>query len=359
MDILVCGAGVTGSLYAAWLHRAGHNVTILARGQRLSDIRQHGIVLDDQYRGARTVDYVPVVERLSTDSKYDLVLVMVRKNQVSDLLPVLAGNQHTPNILFLMNNAAGPAEMIEALGYERVLLGFPGVGGVREGYTVRCVAGTQRRKPQTVFGEPCGLLTPRLDEIAAVLTEAGFRPVVSKNIDAWLKAHVAVVSPMANALYMCAGDNYRLARTRDGIVLMIRAMREGFRVLRARGVPIIPSYVGVLKWMPEPVLVALLSRLLNTRGAELAMAGHARAARDEMRCIADEFRALVHKTDVQTPAIDILYSYIDPGTAPVRPGSARIPLDWRPVWTALGVLGGAALGIGLLSRLVLRRKVDG
>ncbi|HEY3366174.1 MAG TPA: 2-dehydropantoate 2-reductase N-terminal domain-containing protein [Symbiobacteriaceae bacterium] len=45
MRILVFGAGVLGSLYAAKLQESGHDVTILARGQRLDEIAQYGIVL--------------------------------------------------------------------------------------------------------------------------------------------------------------------------------------------------------------------------------------------------------------------------------------------------------------------------
>ncbi len=47
MKILFYGAGVLGSLYAARLQEAGQEVSILARGQRLADIREHGIVLED------------------------------------------------------------------------------------------------------------------------------------------------------------------------------------------------------------------------------------------------------------------------------------------------------------------------
>ena len=40
MRILVYGAGPLGSLFAARLHAGGHQVTILARGQRLLDIKK-------------------------------------------------------------------------------------------------------------------------------------------------------------------------------------------------------------------------------------------------------------------------------------------------------------------------------
>ncbi len=45
MKILIYGAGNIGSLYAAKLKDAGHDVTILARGARLREIREHGILL--------------------------------------------------------------------------------------------------------------------------------------------------------------------------------------------------------------------------------------------------------------------------------------------------------------------------
>jgi ketopantoate reductase len=41
--LLVFGAGVIGSIYAARLAKRGADVTLLARGQRLADIREHGI----------------------------------------------------------------------------------------------------------------------------------------------------------------------------------------------------------------------------------------------------------------------------------------------------------------------------
>src|SRR5919199_1129872 len=134
MHILVYGAGVLGSLYAARLHEAGHTITILARGQRLVDIRTHGLVLEDATTGRRTTTHVATVEQLAPEDAYDWVIVLVRKNQLPSVLPALAANRHTPNVLFMVNNAAGPDALLAALGRERVLLGFPGAGGTRAGY---------------------------------------------------------------------------------------------------------------------------------------------------------------------------------------------------------------------------------
>ena len=116
---MVYGAGPLGSLFAARLQQGGNDVSILARGQRLADLREYGIVLHDVQSDKRTVTRVNVVEALAPDDAYDLVLVVMRKNNALQILPVLAANEHTPNVLFLMNNAAGPAALVEALGAER------------------------------------------------------------------------------------------------------------------------------------------------------------------------------------------------------------------------------------------------
>jgi 2-dehydropantoate 2-reductase len=330
MKILFYGAGVLGSLYAARLQEAGQEVSILARGQRLADVRKHGIVLEDGDTGQRTTTRVNVVEQLAPDDTYDLVVVLMRKNQVSAILPDLAANQHSPSILFMNNNVAGPDEMVEALGRERVLLGFPGAAGHREGHSITFKVASGRQQP-TTFGELDGRTTPRLKQIVAAFKSAGFPVTISPNMDAWLKTHIAEVGPAANAIYLAGGDNYRLASTRDGLVLMVRAIREGYRVLRALGVPITPANHKIFDWIPEPILVALVRRLLNTKTAEIEMAGHANAARDEFKQLADDFRALARTTSVPTPAVDRLYTYLDPAVPPLSEGSAQIPPSWRSV----------------------------
>ena len=73
-NILVFGAGPLGSLLAARLHEAGHDVDILARGQRLQNLREHGIVIQEEDADEREIAYVDVVESFEPDDEYDLVL---------------------------------------------------------------------------------------------------------------------------------------------------------------------------------------------------------------------------------------------------------------------------------------------
>ncbi|MGC9399562.1 MAG: ketopantoate reductase family protein [Anaerolineae bacterium] len=354
MDILVYGAGVLGSLYAARLHAAGHKVALLARGQRLADLQEHGVVLEDALTGERTVTQVPLVTALAPDDAYELVLVIMRKNQVGAILPILAAHARTPSVLFMMNNAAGPDALVDVLGEDRVLLGFPGAAGERDGHVVRYLA--REGRPAPVIGEINGTITPRLLRIAEVLGEISSEVTCSDDIDAWLKTHVALVSPIANALYMAGGDIYRLAETRDALVLLVRGIREGFCVLRALDVPITPAKYRALDWIPEPLLLAALRRMLSTEVAELGLQRHANAARDEMQQLAEEFRLLAHEAGVHTPVLDVLCSHVVLEQYPLPPGSRQVPLDWRRVWLGLGAV--AAVGALLIAflRLGARRQ---
>lgn len=343
MKILVYGAGVLGSIFAARLHKGGHDVSLLARGQRLADLREHGIVLVDDLTGERQVRGVRLVETLAPDDAYDLVLVIMRKNQVASVLPILAVNRHTPAVAFLGNNGAGADAYVEALGRERVLMGFAGAGGYRDGYIIRHVMGTDAKPASLIIGELDGQKTARLQAIVAAFKQAGFKVRVSSDIDGWLKAHMAGVSPIADALLLAGGDNYRLARTRDGLVLMIRALRESFAVLHALKIRVEPPVLALLVRLPEPILVPLVARFMNSRMAEIALARHARTARDEMQIMGAELQALVVQSGVATPHLDQLSAYLNATTAPLPQGSHKLALHWRGALWGFALVGAVAL----------------
>jgi 2-dehydropantoate 2-reductase len=344
MKILVIGAGVLGSVYAARLQDTGHMVTVLARGQRLRALQQNGILLENEASGERTCTRVQVIDALQANDAYDLAIVLVRNNQLSSVLPALAANKGIPAILFMVNQARGPQALIEAVGEQRVLLGFPGAGGEKEGDLVRyrIVPGLVQ---QTTIGELHGRPSVRLQAIAQALRSAGFPTATCANMDAWLKTHVALVSPIANAIYLAGGSNYRLAHTRDGLVLMLRGVREGFQVVQALGLPITPARLRPLQWLPEPLLVWLLQIGFDTRPAELVLARHANAARDEMLALADEFKSLAQQTTVPTPAMDALYPYIDPEKEALAAGSHQLPVAWKESVPYL--ITGLALGVAI------------
>ncbi|MBM4029289.1 MAG: hypothetical protein FJ280_28415, partial [Planctomycetes bacterium] len=353
--VVVYGAGPLGSLFTARLLEAGHDVSLLARGQRLADLKEFGLVLVDTQTGLETVAHPRLVERLAPEDAYDLVLVIMRKNRALEILPILATNRHTPNVLFLMNNAAGPGELVEALGAKRVLMGFPMAAGYRDGHVIRYLAGGRFGKNAPIpIGEVDGLITPRLQEIGRVLASMnGFEADLRPDMDAWLKTHVALVMPsLAPAMRAAGQDNVRMAHTRDAIVLAIRASREGFSVLRALGYPIVPKSVRLFERILEPILVwGFQKRLVDPR-VRVAMLEHSEAAQDEIKHLTDEFFALKRKTTIRTPAMDHLYIYFDPASHPMPEGSAQLPLNWSFLWPVAGILLGILAIIWLLVAVI-------
>lgn len=327
MSILIYGAGNIGSIYAGLLADAGHDVSILALGERLDRIREHGVELEDSATGRHTTAWPNAVEELQPEDAYDLVIVALGKEHVSEVLPILAENRHTPAVMFMGNNAAGPGEMVDALGAERVLLGFPGAGGVPHGDRTRYVI-TSKREQSTTIGELDGTRSARIHETERVLRSAGFSVAICNEMDAWLKTHVAEILPTAGALYMAAGDPQRFARTSDAQVLLVRAIREGYRVLRALDVAITPSSHRVFRWLPEPILVSIMRRMVTSEAGAIKI-GHAQAARREMALLADEFAVLAEASSVATPAMQRLMRYIDASVEPLAEGSAELPLKWR------------------------------
>ena len=349
MKLLFFGAGVLGSFYAARLLEAGHDVSILARGRRLEELNEHGVVLQNADTGEQTTTRVRVVERLTAEDAYDLVVVIVRKNQLTSVLHALTESNATTDVLFMLNNASGTQEMVDALGRERVILGFPGAGGVLEGHVVRYLVppGWLQRAQKTTFGEPGGSMSPRLGRILRAFGEAGFPVAASPNMDAWLRTHAALLVAIGTSLAATGGDIRRLARTPDAIVLMVRALRENFGVLRKLGLPVAPGIMRVLAWLPELLLVPLMRRLLDTDTAEMGIVPHANADKNETKQLADELFELARAAAVPTPNADRLRGYLNPKTPQIPGGSAQLSVDY---------CGTRVVGLGILGAvLVLRR----
>ena len=357
MKTLIYGAGPLGSVFAARLQEAGHKVSLLARGQRLADLQEYGVVLVDVQTKKQTVTRVNVIEELKPDDAYDLVLVIMRKNRALEILPTLAANQHTPNVLFLMNNAAGPEELVKALGRAGAD-GLSDGGRLPPGARGSLPGGREPGKKAMIpIGEADGRITPRLQQVGRILASMhGFDAELRTDMDAWLKTHVALLMPsLAPAMRAAGRDNVRMAHTRDAIVLAIRAIRGGFCCVAGAGRSACPGKSASMFGIPEPILVWGFQRRLVDPSMRVAMLEHAEAAQDEIKHLADEFIALKRQTSVPTPAMDRLYAYFDPATPLMPDGSAEIPMDWREVEIGLGMLA-AAVAVLLASSWLNRRK---
>ncbi|MFC2125748.1 ketopantoate reductase family protein [Bacteroidota bacterium] len=308
MKTLIFGAGPLGSLYAHLFHKAGQDVSILARNEHYNFLKENGLVLVNEFTKEKIIEKVNVIDSLGEEDFYDLVIVIMRKNSVKHVLPVLSKNKRIQNILFMGNNTLGFDEYLHDLPEEKVLFGFPGGGGSRIDHIVHYVDTDKpngKRFP-VVIGEIDGEIKERTRQIKRLFESSAVPVKIVDDIDSWLRYHVVFVNPIAGALLKC-GDNYKLSRDKDTLRTYIRAVKEGGRMLKALGFK--KSYNTKLKlfyWFPEGFLVKILKKVFDSKFAEIAMMMHVNAAKDEMLELGDELMTLKKQTSIETPHLDEL-----------------------------------------------------
>jgi 2-dehydropantoate 2-reductase len=312
MKTLIVGAGPLGSLYALLLHKAGNDVTLLARNEHYDYLKENGVVLYNEFTKEKMTEKVKIVDTLNEDDAYDLIIVIMRKNSLKNVLPLLSKNKKSKNYLFMGNTASGFSDYLESLPKEKVLFGFPGAGGSRINHVVHYVDSEKPggNRMGITLGEIDGQTKERTVQIRSLFESAGVPVKIVEEMDSWLKYHVAFVHPIAGAL-LKAGNNYKLAQDKDTIRTYLRAVKEGGRVLKALGYK--RSYnikLRLFYLLPEFLVIKILKQVFNTKFAEVAMMMHVNTAKDEMIELAEEFRILTHQTEVPTPNLDELNSYL-------------------------------------------------
>jgi ketopantoate reductase len=281
----VYGAGVCGSLFAARMYEAGHDVSLLARGGRLTALRRHGVQLAEGDSPAVRRVPVPVVEH--PDGGYDLITVFVRTHQVDAVLESLAGLEG--DVLFLHDWAAGAQPLGAVIGHERVLLGFPAAGGTMDGDVVRYrKTNFMTRRVAMPIGEPDGRPTPRLERIVETFRAAGINAKAEPHMDAWLKTHAAFEVPLGQAMHV-AGGPVEPAADPDAVRGMLHLVRQN---LAAMATPPVPRAFAALRTLPQGLLVTVLRRFLKSPTAVHSGLNHpSPATAAELERLAEQLRA--------------------------------------------------------------------
>lgn len=244
MQIAILGTGAIGSTFAYQLARAGHDVTVIARGERLRQLQRDGaIVLTSEERAS-----VRVETSLDTARPYDLVLVSVLATQVDALLPTL-GQSVAKTVMFMFNTFEPLDRLRDAVGRARFVFGFPA------GVFTLLVDGKIR--PQIRAGTTVGDAA-----WARVFGDAGIPSAVDPDMHSWLRAHAALVIPLMSigtvVLARAKGIAWREAAA------YARAMRDGFAIVRSLGHRLAPSWLRALGAMPRALLTLLLWMMSRT-----------------------------------------------------------------------------------------------
>lgn len=283
-------------------------MSLLARGERALSLRTHGILLEDASTGHRTTTQVSVVDHLAPTDRYDVVIVTVRLDHLTSVLPLLAANRQIPTVLFMLNNPDG-MHRLEMLEPHRVVLGFPALAGARQGDVIH-----YRLAPRVLsmtLGKENGRVTARIRHLATVFKKAGFSVSLHSDMQSWLKTHAIIDASVLAAVIMTQGTSAQLGRTRKQVVMMVQAIREGLQALQAQNIPITPFSMNVLfLWLPRWFTVTLFQYILRTPTSALGIDPHLDTSLGEIRQMAGDIMAQLNPSPRSTPTLSHLLTFL-------------------------------------------------
>jgi 2-dehydropantoate 2-reductase len=243
MKICVYGAGAIGGLMAAWLSRAGHEVSVVARGAQLDAIRRDGLRV--QSKDGTESFRVKADSNPAKLGQQDYVLVTVKAQSLTDvagsIAPLLGKDT---SIVTAMN---GVPWWFRNMRLESLDPGGKLSRAIPTERVVGCVIHLAASTPEPglirhnmgarlILGEPGGRNTARTKRIAEALTGAGFEVQVSETIEKefWVKLLGNVSFNPVSALTVTTAD--QLIQNKEVKAYMVEIMREVLAIGRAVGV---------------------------------------------------------------------------------------------------------------------------
>ena len=315
MRICVFGAGAVGGYLAGLLARGGATVSVVARGAHLDAIRANGLTVEMQDQ--TVISRVAASDNPTDLGPQDAVLVTVK----APSLPSVAGsiapllNADTP-VAFIMNGIpwwyfhrhGGPHDgrQIPALDPNgalwRTVTPDRAVGGifwpacnVPAPGVIRLVAGAGRG---TVFGEPDGTASGRLEAIAAAFRAAELPVTVAPNIRTLLWQKLAF-NLSAGPMCVLTETPVRDTHTEDALIDCSRRMlAEADAVARAMGIDLA---------LDVPAIVAA-NKVLGHRPSILQDLSAGRPM--EIEALYGVPLQLARMMEIPTPTLDLLVSLI-------------------------------------------------
>ena len=287
MRILIYGAGVIGSLYAALFAEAGYDTSIYARGKRLEFLKKNGLLYKKKQNIRRAE--ATILGELSDNDAYDFILLTVRENQLYEALAELKNNKS--NIIVTMVNSLDSYKKWEDIvGKGRILPAFPGAGGSINNDGILDAALTPRMIQPTTFAEISGNKSEKTKQFSKILRHAHipYQKVVDMHM--WQLCHLAMVVPIADAYYEAdcperAGRDWKIMKK------TAERLKRNFIFLRKQDGKLSPWKMNIFCFLPLQILMVTLVATFRSRFGDKFMYQHAMKAPDEMKELHKQFYA--------------------------------------------------------------------
>lgn len=277
MKILIYGAGVIGSLYGVYLSKSGCDVSLLARGKRLTELCDNGLLYYEN-KSLKCAN-VSIVKKISDDDYFDYIIVTVRAEQLHTALKDLRNNI-SPTIVTMVNSLEDYSMWEDLCGKGRILPAFPGAGGSIENGILNAGM-TPRIVQPTTFSEINGKASKRLSIFKNLLQKAGIHCKIVSDMHMWQVCHLAMVVPIADAYYMVDKAKF-VYKDKQVMRKTAESLHNNFKKLKSAGIAISPAKMNLFCLCPIFILSQILPWVYRSQFGEQFMYQHAIKAQSEM-----------------------------------------------------------------------------
>ncbi len=271
LKIAVYGVGGVGGYFGGMLARAGNPVSLIARGEHLKALREHGLRIQTP-KEEFTITPAAAANNSADIGPVDVVIVGVKAWQVSDaaraMQPLLKPNTR---VVPLQNGVEAVDQLAQVLGREHVLGGLCRVIASIAAPGVIKVGGIE---PVVVLGEVDGSeMAANARALLEAFRAAGVNVQASRDIQAalWEKwLFVAAVSGVGAVARANIGEVRKSPPTR---ALLQQVMEEVAALARKRGVrladDIVARTMAFIDSMPAEGTASMQRDIANGRPSEL------------------------------------------------------------------------------------------
>ncbi len=233
MKILVMGAGGVGGYYAGALSRAGHDVTIVARGEHLAAIARDGLRVESVSFGDFTV-HPAVTDRPDESHAADLVLFCVKGYDNPAAIELIRPAVGPGASVLTLQNGIGAGDQLEAaFGPGKVLLGATYIDGDKKAPGIVAETG---KSPLIVFGERDGSVTERAERVRAAFDGAGVPIELSRNVTRALWEKLVYICGWSGMICVTRAFFPEIFETPEAETMTRMAMEEARAVGQAKGI---------------------------------------------------------------------------------------------------------------------------
>lgn len=319
MKVLVYGAGAIGGYLGAILTAAGEDVTLVARGKQYDALSSRGILLEGPRSGRPDPIRVRVCKPGEEKPPYDVIFVTLKSQQIAEAAQHLRGLV-AKNGVFVFPQNGIPwwyFQGIESKFSGKSLKTLDPDGVLMRSFEPRMIIGGTALKPADlvepgrirlpdadtdalVIGEIDNSITPRVREIAAMTTRAGWNGKVSDDVRKvkWTKLTGNAVWNSLGAITQSTGrEAAEFPGTRP---LAMALMREVIAVAAAVGTKLDAD--------PEAIVDGVAKRVsLPTSTLQDVRAGRPL----EMDAIVNVVLELGEMTGVATPSLAVVAACVN------------------------------------------------